>query len=411
MQTKKIYLVGGAIRDQQLGLNVVDKDWVVVGSTADELLNQGYQQVGLDFPVFLHPKTKEEYALARTEKKLGKGYTGFTTDATKSVTLEEDLQRRDITINAIAQELKTGNFVDPLGGLDDIKNRKIKHVSGAFSEDPVRILRVARFAAKLYHLGFKVQKDTLKLMKTMVQNGEVNALVAERVWQETLKALKTDNPQVFFEILKSVGALKILFPEIHRLFGVPQPFKWHPEIDCGIHTMLVLQHCAWETNNPITRFGALCHDLGKGTTPKAILPSHKKHEQRGMDEIKILCERLKIPSKYKKFAVKTAQYHTHCHKITELKAKSILKVIKAFDAIKQPELFEQFTLACQADARGRTCHEYSDYPQKSMFDSIPKQLKNINFGDIAKNCKDKSQIPIKIDEAQINLIKQIQATW
>jgi tRNA nucleotidyltransferase (CCA-adding enzyme) len=404
------YLVGGAIRDQQLGLNVYDKDWVVVGSSAELLLKQGFQQVGLDFPVFLHPKTKEEHALARTERKSGKGYHGFVTDSSEAVTLEQDLQRRDLTINAIAQDSK-GNFIDPYSGLDDLKNKILKHVSPSFNEDPVRILRVARFAAKLYHLGFKVDKSTLKLMKTMVQNGEVNALVAERVWQETEKALKTSNPQVFFEILKSVGALKVLFPEIHRLFGVPQPFKWHPEIDCGIHTMMVLQQCTLLTKDPIARFAALCHDLGKGTTPIAILPSHKLHELRGVDEIKILCKRLKVPSKYKKFATKMAEYHTHCHKITELKAKTILKVIKAFDAIKQPELLAKFTLTCKADARGRTGHESIPYQQKDIIDAIPAQLKIINFGKIAKNCKDKSHIPLRIDEAQIKVIKSIQASW
>ena len=406
----KTYLVGGALRDQLLGLDASDKDWVVTGATPQQMLDQGFIQVGKDFPVFLHPKTKQEYALARTERKSGKGYTGFSTNHSPEVTLEEDLQRRDLTINAIAQDNK-GNLIDPFHGLEDLQSKCLRHVSPAFGEDPLRVLRVARFAARFYHLGFRIAKETASLMRHMVKQGELNELVAERVWQETEKALQSQNPQVYFEVLKAVGALKILFPEIQQLFGVPQPFKWHPEIDCGIHTMMVLQQCAQITQNPVSRFAALCHDLGKGSTPAAILPSHKMHEMRSVEEIKKIAERLKIPNKYKNFALKTAEYHSHCHKVKELKAKTILKVIKAFDAIKQPENLKQFTLVCTADAQGRTGHQNDHYPQAEIFLQLATQLSKLNQAQIANNCANKADIALAIEQAQLAIIREEQKVW
>ena len=273
----KIYLVGGAVRDQLLGLEVHERDYVVVGSTPDEMLELGYKSVGKDFPVFLHPETKEEYALARLERKVSAGYTGFTTDCSKNVTLEDDLKRRDLTINAIAQDTE-GNIIDPYNGQADLNNRILKHVSPAFTEDPVRILRLARFAARFAKLGFTVDAKTNNLMKLMVEDGEVDSLVAERVWRETERALGEDAPQVFFEVLNNCGALKKLFPEIYNLYGVPNPPKHHPEIDTGIHTMMVLEQAAKLSNNPRVRFAALVHDLGKATTPKDLWPSHHGHE-------------------------------------------------------------------------------------------------------------------------------------
>jgi len=376
----KVYLVGGAVRDKLLGLEPTEWDWVVVGSTIDEMLQLGYQQVGKDFPVFLHPETHDEYALARTERKTTAGYTGFTVHASAEVTLEEDLLRRDLTINAIAEDSE-GNIIDPFNGQQDLEAGLLKHVSNAFSEDPVRILRIARFAARFSKWGFHVAHGTNTLMRKMVDNGEVDALVPERVWAETDKALATTNPERFFEVLRGCGALECIYPEIDTLFGVPQPEKHHPEIDTGIHVMMVLQQASLLTTDKQVRFASLAHDLGKGNTPEDILPSHLGHEKRGIDLIKQLCARTKVPNEYRDLAIQTAKYHTHCHRAAELKASTILKTLEGLDAFRRPERFEQFLTACFADARGRKGHEQDDYPQADIFRRALATCKIINNQD------------------------------
>ena len=356
----KIYLVGGAVRDQLLELPVQEKDWLVLGSTLDEMIANGFKPVGKDFPVFLHPETGEEYALARTERKTAPGYHGFLFHADPSVTVEEDLLRRDLTVNAIAKT-EDGTLIDPYGGITDIQKKILRHVSPAFAEDPVRVLRVARFAARWFHLGFTVADETLSLMKTMVQAGEVNALVAERVWQECDRALGERNPQVFFQVLRDCGALAIIFPEVDALFGVPQPAQHHPEIDSGIHTLLVLHQCAMLTADKTARFAALCHDLGKALTPPSVLPRHIGHEPKSESLVMALCERLGVPNEYREMAVRVALYHTHCHRAFELRASTVVELFQNLDLFRRPQRLEPFLMACEADARGRTGFEQCDY--------------------------------------------------
>ena len=358
----KTYLVGGAVRDKLLGLPVKEKDWVVVGATPQALLDLGYKSVGKDFPVFLHPETQEEYALARTERKTGKGYHGFEFQAAPGVTLEEDLKRRDLTINALA-EGPDGRLVDPYGGEKDLRARVLRHVSPAFSEDPVRVLRAARFAARFAPFGFKLALETVKLMRDMVESGEVDHLVPERVWQETLKALATDRPSVYFETLRGCGALARVFPELDRLWGVPQPAKWHPEIDTGVHVMMVLDQAARLSQELPVRYAALIHDLGKGTTPKDVLPHHYGHEERSVKLVEALCERLKTPREFKELAVIVARQHGLVHKAEELRADTLLKLLESVDAFRRPERFELFLTACEADHRGRTGLESTPFPQ------------------------------------------------
>jgi len=362
----KTYLVGGAVRDKLLGIEPKEHDWVVVGSGPEEMLKLGYTQVGKDFPVFLHPKTKEEYALARTERKTAPGYAGFSFHAAPDVTLEEDLLRRDLTINAIAED-DDGSLIDPFNGQQDITDGVLRHVSPAFAEDPVRILRIARFAARFARFGFKVAHSTNKLMRDMVSNGEVDALVAERVWNELGTALSEDHPQAFFKVLRGCGALEKLFPEIDALYGVPQPEQHHPEIDTGVHVMMVLEQSALLSDDPRVRFAALTHDLGKGTTPEAEWPRHIGHEKRSVKLVEKLCDRLKIPNDFRALAKITAEYHTHCHRAAELKAATMLKVIEACDAFRKPEQFENYLLACTADIRGRPGYEDDSYPQADLF--------------------------------------------
>ena len=362
----KTYLVGGAVRDTLLGLEPKERDWVVVGSSPEDMLKLGYTPVGKEFPVFLHPKTREEYALARTERKIAPGYTGFDFHTSPEVSLEEDLSRRDLTINAMAMD-ENGTIIDPYNGQDDLDAGLLKHVSDAFKEDPVRILRIARFAARFAKFGFKVAHRTNKLMREMVNNGEVDALVPERVWKELVSALGEANPEAFFKVLRGCGALAVLFPEIDALYGVPQPEHHHGEIDTGVHVMMVLQQAARLSHEPVVRFAALTHDLGKATTPESEWPRHIGHEQRSVKLVDQLCDRLKIPNHFRRLARITAQYHTHCHRAAELKAATLLKVIDACDAFRKPEQFEQFLLACTADARGRKDHEHDDYPQADRF--------------------------------------------
>lgn len=366
ISTTNIYLVGGAVRDQLLGLAVKDRDWLIVGATPEQLLAQGYQQVGNDFPVFLHPKTKEEYALARTERKNGNGYNGFICDFTPEVTLEQDLIRRDLTINAIAQDLD-GNYHDFYGGIADLKHRLLRHVSPAFAEDPLRVLRVARFAARFHSLGFRIAPETVKLMQEMTACGELAHLTAERVWLETQKAFATDTPHIYFQVLREVGALKVLFPEVEALFGVPQPEKYHPEIDSGVHTLMVLEQAkklAVQANDPESvLFAALCHDLGKALTPKDILPHHYGHEQKGVAPTEQLANRLKVQAHTKAFAKLVTEFHTHSHKITELRPETVVKLFNKLDVWRKPERFFDFLLVCEADSKGRLGFENREYPQ------------------------------------------------
>src|SRR6185436_6321963 len=362
----QVYLVGGAVRDRLLGREVSERDWVVVGATPAELEKAGYIPVGRDFPVFLHPKTKEEHALARLERKVGPGYRGFTTEFSPAVTLEDDLRRRDLTINAMAEDA-AGHVIDPYHGQRDLDARRLRHVSEAFAEDPVRILRVARFAARYASLGFEVAEDTLALMRRMVDDGEANALVAERVWTETEKALAEPNPEVFITVLRACGALRVVYPEIDALFGVPQPEKWHPEIDTGVHQLMALQAAVSLGGGVAVRFAVLMHDLGKGTTPPEVLPSHHGHEDAGVTLVEQLCARLRVPNHLRELAVVTARYHTHVHRALELRPDTALKTLESCDAFRRPERFADFLLACEADARGRLGFEARDYPQRAYF--------------------------------------------
>ena len=359
----QVYLVGGAVRDALLGLPVKERDWVVVGSTRDELLRLGYREVGRDFPVFLHPQTHEEYALARLERKIAPGYRGFAVEFGPEVTLEEDLARRDLTINAIAQAAD-GTLVDPHGGQRDLASRTLRHVADAFVEDPVRILRVARFAARFAPLGFTVAPATLNLMQSMVDRHEADALVPERVWQETEKALREPKASVFFQVLRDCGALRVIYPELDALFGVPQPAQWHPEIDTGVHTLLVLDQAAALSADPRVRFAALVHDLGKGTTPRTDWPGHRGHEDRSVGLIETLAARLKLPADYRDLALIVARYHGNVHRAFELRPKTLLEFLERADAFRRAERFGQALLACEADARGRTGLETNPYPQR-----------------------------------------------
>ena len=358
----KIYLVGGAVRDSLLELPVVDRDWVVVGATPEQLLAQGYQQVGKDFPVFLNPQTHEEYALARTERKSGHGYTGFICHAAPDVTLEEDLLRRDLTINAIAQTTD-GELVDPYHGVDDLKARVLRHVSAAFGEDPLRVLRVARFAARFAHLGFTIAPETAALMRQMADSGELASLTAERVWKETEKALQSRSPQVYFQVLRDCHALGVLFPEIDALFGVPAPEKWHPEIDTGIHTLMTLALAARLSPEIDVRFAALCHDLGKGLTPKEYWPHHHGHGPAGVRLVEAMCQRLRVPNPLRDLAKLVAEYHDLIHTVNKLRPETLLKLFDAIDVWRKPQRLEQIILTSEADARGRTGFEEQPYPQ------------------------------------------------
>ncbi|WP_145521014.1 multifunctional CCA addition/repair protein [Yersinia mollaretii] len=358
----KVYLVGGAVRDNLLNLPVTEQDWVVVGATPEQLLAQGYQQVGKDFPVFLHPVSHEEYALARTERKSGQGYTGFTCYAAPDVTLEEDLLRRDLTINAIARS-DDGELIDPYHGRQDLKNKVLRHVSEAFGEDPLRVLRVARFAARFAHLGFSVAPETQSLMAAMARSGELSALTPERVWKETEKALKTQSPQVYFQVLRDCDALAVLFPEIDRLFGVPAPEKWHPEIDTGIHTLMTLTIAARLSPEVDIRFAALCHDLGKGLTPKEFWPHHHGHGPAGVKLVEQLCQRLRVPNPVRDLAKLVAEYHDLIHTVNKLRPETLLKLFDAIDVWRKPERLEQMIMTSEADARGRTGFEENPYPQ------------------------------------------------
>lgn len=375
----KIYLVGGAVRDQLLGLAVKDRDYLVVGSTPEQLLAQGYQSVGKDFPVFLHPKTKQEYALARTERKQGQGYTGFACYFAPDVTLEQDLLRRDLTINAMAQDEHSGEIFDPYGGQQDIQQRLLRHVSAAFVEDPLRVLRLARFYARFYPLGFTVAPDTKLLLQQLVQQGELQHLTAERVWQETARALQEATPAAYFELLQDVGALQVLMPELAKLWGIPNPPKWHPEIDTGIHSMLVLSQAAVLSDRLDVRFAALCHDIGKGETPAEHWPSHHGHETLGLPRINELCQRLRVPNDCKELALLASEYHQLIHKARELRPVTVQKLFDGIDLWRKPERLELLLTCCIADLRGRTGFEQADYPQADYLRALAKAARSVDI--------------------------------
>lgn len=357
----RIFLVGGAVRDKLLNLPIKDCDYMVVGATPEQLLAQGFQQVGKDFPVFLHPQTGDEYALARTERKKGKGYNGFSCYSGKDVTLEDDLIRRDLTINAIAEN-ELGERFDPYDGIKDIEQKVLRHISPAFSEDPLRVLRVARFAARFYHLGFRIAPETLTLMTNLSESGELDHLTPERVWAETEKALMTQTPHIYFQTLRDCGALAVLFPEVDRLFGVPGPKKWHPEIDTGIHTLMVVEQSALLSDSIAFRFACLVHDLGKALTPKDKWPSHKGHGFLGLKVIKSFCKRLKVPNECRDLALMVSEHHTLIHSAHELRASTLVKLMNQCDAWRKPERFQQMLQCCVADSKGRTGFELKPYP-------------------------------------------------
>ncbi|MFA6036510.1 MAG: multifunctional CCA addition/repair protein [Legionellales bacterium] len=404
----KIYLVGGAVRDELLQREVTERDYVVVGSTPEEMLAQHFKPVGKDFPVFLHPRTKAEYALARTERKVSAGYTGFTFHAAPEVTLEEDLARRDLTINAMAQD-ENGIIIDPFHGQEDLKNRVLRHVSNAFVEDPVRILRLARFAARFHYLGFTIAPETMDLMKTMVNNGEVNALVAERVWQEWQRALTEKDPEIFIKVLHDCGALKILVPEMDRLFGTPQSKETHPEIDTGIHTLLVLKQAALLTHDPVTRFAASMHDIGKGITPEEYLPKHPRHEENGAALVEQICDRLRVPRLYRDLAVLVTRYHGLGYKVMEQEHKDpedILNLFEYLDAFRRPERLLQFRQACLADIRGRPGFE--DKPDRSEFlIKLFAAAKNVKAHDLGLTHLSGEDIKEAVREARIMAISNL----
>ncbi|MFT6925408.1 MAG: tRNA nucleotidyltransferase (CCA-adding enzyme) [Psychromonas sp.] len=400
----QIFLVGGAVRDQLLQLKVKDRDYVVIAGNPEKLLKLGFQQVGKDFPVFIHPQTGDEYALARTERKKGAGHNGFECYAGQDVTLEEDLKRRDLTINAIAQSPQ-GELIDPYHGLQDIHSKTLRHVSPAFSEDPLRVLRVARFAARFYDLGFKIAPETLKLMRTLSASGELNELTAERVWQETAKALQTDNPQIYFQVLRDCGALAILFPEIEALFGIPAPKKWHPEIDTGIHTLMVVQQSVKLSDEIALRFACLVHDLGKALTPKALWPSHKGHGKLGLALINNLCLRLKIPNECRDLACLVSEHHTLIHNGLELKASTLVTLMDQNDAWRKPQRFWQMLQCCVADSKGRTGFEEKDYPSADYIWRAFQGAQLVDVQAIIKQGYQGAEIKAQLHEARIRTVE------
>ena len=398
----KIYAVGGAVRDELLGLKVTDRDYVVVGATPQEMLRLGFKPVGKDFPVFLHPKNHEEYALARTERKTAKGYKGFKIHAAPDVTLEDDLARRDLTINAIAKD-ERGRIVDPYGGVRDLKAGILRHISPAFAEDPVRILRVARFAARF---GFNVAKETLELMREMTQNGEVDALVAERVWQELAKGLMEAKPSRMFEVLRQCGALNKILPEVDRLFGVPQPREHHPEIDTGAHIMLVIDYAASKNFSLPVRFAALTHDLGKGVTPRSQWPHHPGHEAKSEELVKALCKRIKVPAACRDLALLAAKYHGEAYRAQELRPATLVRLLQALDAFRKPQRFIEFLEACGCDFHGRPGYETQPFPQAEYLQDALRTAQSVDAGAIARRLSKPGQIAAKVRLARIVAVKR-----
>ena len=400
----KIYKVGGCVRDHLLGLPIVDIDWVVTGTTVDNMRSAGYQTVGKDFPVFLHPKTKQEYALARSERKTAPGYHGFDFNTDPTITIEQDLLRRDLTINAIAED-EDGNLIDPYGGQADIEKRMLRHVSDAFVEDPVRVLRVARFAARFNHLGFKLAPETIQLIREIGTSGELGTLVAERVWSEMSRALGESNPSIFFKTLRECDVLASLFPEIDNLYGVPQTAKYHPEIDTGIHVMMALEKSAELNFDNETRFAVLMHDLGKATTPADILPSHHGHEQRGVKLVTSFCKRWKVPKAHTELALITTEYHTHIHRAFDLKPTTLLKLFTKTDVFRKPERFKKMLQACLSDVRGRTDFENNPYPQATFINQLADKLCHADISQIIQSNLDGKALGEAIQNLRLDLIK------
>jgi len=399
----QIYTVGGAVRDELLGLPVKDRDYVVVGATPEQMEAEGYKPVGKDFPVFLHPKTHEEYALARTERKTAKGYKGFQVYASPEVTLEEDLARRDLTINAIAKD-DHGKLIDPFNGVADLKAKTLRHVSNAFIEDPVRILRAARFAARFSE--FTIAPETMQLMRRMVEDGEVDALVSERVWQELSKGLMEHKPSRMFEVLRECGALKKILPEVDRLWGVPQPPQHHPEVDTGVHVMMVIDYAASKNYSLPVRFAGLTHDLGKGTTPKDILPRHIGHEERSVNLLKDVCQRLRVPNDCKELAHIVAKFHGKVGRSEEMRPETLLRLLQDTDAIRQPERFKEFLRACESDSRGRTGFENKPFPHADKLLKVLKVAIEVDAGAIASQYVEPEKIKAAVLEARLEAVKR-----
>jgi tRNA nucleotidyltransferase (CCA-adding enzyme) len=399
------YRVGGCVRDHLLGLPVNDIDWVVTGATPAKMLAAGYKPIGRDFPVFLHPDTHQEYALARSERKSGPGYRGFEVNTDPAITIEQDLLRRDLTINAIAED-EQGNIIDPYDGRKDIAARCLRHVSEAFVEDPVRVLRVARFAARFHHLGFSIADETGELIHQIGASGELDTLVAERVWSELSRALDEDDPAIFFTSLKDCGVLSCLFPEIDNLFGVPQNAKYHPEIDTGVHVMMALQASAELGHDNEIRFAVLMHDLGKASTPADVLPSHHGHEARGIKPVKAFCKRWRVPRAHTELALITTELHLLSHRCQELKASTLLKLLTRADSLRKPERFGKMLEACRADIRGRTGREDDSYPQAAYLTALNIKLAEMDISEIRQRELSGPAMGAAIQEARIQLIER-----
>ena len=429
--TLDIYLVGGAVRDKLLNRTVKDNDYLVVGATVEQMLSLGFIQVGKDFPVFLHPKTKQEYALARTERKQGQGYTGFDCYAAPDVTIEQDLLRRDLTVNAIAMS-ESGTLIDPYNGQKDLDNRILRHVSDAFIEDPLRVLRVARFAARYHNDGFTIAAETLTLMTKISESGELSTLSAERVWQEMQRALSEgeaesategegdesgnkQHPEIFFEVLHQCQALKALWPELDVLWGVPNPAEWHPEICSGVHTMMVLQQAVLLTanhkNKTAIRFAALCHDLGKGLTTDDLLPSHRGHEKSGLPLVEKISKQLKVPNYCKQLALKVCEHHLHCHKAFQLKASTLLRIFNQLDVWRKPQEFDDFLLACKSDFLGRLGFEHKPYPQEQYLKAAVQAATQVSAKQFVEQGLQGIAIKEAIAEARLQAIKKVKQQY
>ncbi|MFC4701930.1 multifunctional CCA addition/repair protein [Glaciecola siphonariae] len=405
----QIYLVGGAVRDTLLNREVTERDYVVVGATPEQMLRKGFTQVGKDFPVFLHPSTKEEYALARTERKQGRGYTGFACDASPTITLEQDLLRRDLTVNAMAMD-DEGNIIDPFNGQHDLQQRVLRHVSEAFTEDPLRVLRVARFAARYHSLSFHVHTDTLDLMRRISQSNELTFLSAPRVWQETAKALREAHPDVYFTTLKSVDALKHWFKELDKLWGVPNPSKWHPEIDTGVHTMMVLQQAVSLSDDLPVRFAALVHDLGKALTDTTQWPAHHGHDDLGLAAINQFCDRLGVPNQAHELGLLVSEHHCVVHRMLETSPENILQVFDKADAWRRPERFLQLLLVCKCDFLGRKNFAQRPYPQFKAWQDLLAILQSVDVKAIVRSGLKGSQIKDAVRKERLEMIKQFLAS-
>lgn len=409
-ETMEIYLVGGAVRDKLLGIPVTEQDWVVVGETPESMIQQGFRPVGKDFPVFLHPESHEEYALARTERKTAPGYKGFVIHTAPDVTLEQDLIRRDLTINAMAMTPQ-GLVIDPFNGQQDLQKRIFRHVSSCFSEDPVRILRVARFSARYAHLGFTLADETRELILSMVGAGEVEYLVPERVCAELIKALREPTPSAFFYVLKDCDALAKIFPEINDLFGIPQPIEHHPEVDTGLHSLLCLEQAVLLSSKPEVRFAALVHDLGKACSPKENLPHHYGHETNGLVILEQMCLRLHMPNSFKTLALLVMRYHTYSHQVSQLRAATLTDVLTNLGAHKQTNILGDFLLACEADAKGRTGLENKPYPQAEMFRQAAKALVSVDTTAIINSNLQGARIGEAIRELRIKAVAVVMNNY